>query len=234
MRIPLYLKTSPDMPRPEDSEYYLLARDGLYFCRNHDFFKSDVPTDKMPRWLAAHWPQCRLRFPRLGRAALEFVVGFFARVYERHGSEAIVFLLWNEKLKRYRLLVPEQEASVRVVRSGRRSAEDVRYVLPKVLLPGETIVGDIHSHGDHGAYSSLTDRTDEHYRDGLHAVVGKVDREPPEFHVEFAVHGERFRVQFDHIFAGYERRRRIVPRAWMDQVKVKVSRDERRWSSSQW
>ena len=61
-RIPLYLKTSPDMPRPGDSEFYLLTRSGLYFCRNHRWFQSDIPTKKPPYWLAEHRSRARWSF----------------------------------------------------------------------------------------------------------------------------------------------------------------------------
>jgi len=221
-KIPLYLKTDPKMPRPQDQEYYLLAQDGLYFCRNHPFFKSDVPTERLPRWLEEHKSKCEFRFPKLGQAALEFIVGFFDRIYEWYGSEAIVFLLWNPQKKRHRLLVPEQEATVWQSVAGPRSAQDVRYELPKLIPPGYILVGDIHSHADHTAHSSWTDQKDERHRDGLHGVVGRIDQEPPDFHLELVVDGQRFRVDFDLFFEGYEKRRRIVPRAWTDKVKVKV------------
>ena len=33
--VPFYLERSDDMSRPEDPQFYLLARNGLFFCRNH-------------------------------------------------------------------------------------------------------------------------------------------------------------------------------------------------------
>ncbi len=66
-KIPLYLKTERDMPRPPDSEYYLLARNGLFLCRNHRFFRSDVRTARAPRWLVEHESGCRLYLPQLER-----------------------------------------------------------------------------------------------------------------------------------------------------------------------
>ena len=80
------------------------------------------------------------------------------------------------------------------------------------------LVGDIHSHADLDAYPSGQDRNDELYRDGVHVVVGRIDREPPQFHLEFAVDGQRFRLKFDSFLRGYQRRRRIVPQKWMDKV----------------
>ena len=76
-RIPLYLKTDNELPRFTDSEFYLLARDGLFFCRNHAFFESDVLCSKGPGWLVEHDEQCQLKFPKIKKTMLERIVGFF-------------------------------------------------------------------------------------------------------------------------------------------------------------
>src|SRR5690242_14389457 len=106
--IPLYLKTSADMPRPTDPEFYLLTRDGPYLCRNHPFFTSDVPARRPVKSLAEHEPCCVVRYPKVEAALVETVVGFFDRVYELHRSESVVLLLWDLAAQRYRLWVPEQ------------------------------------------------------------------------------------------------------------------------------
>ena len=51
-KIPLYLKTDNDRPRFTDAEFYLLAKNGLFFCRNHRFFQSDLLCS---RGLAGWW-----------------------------------------------------------------------------------------------------------------------------------------------------------------------------------
>jgi hypothetical protein len=91
-------------------------------------------------------------------------------------------------------------------------------------LPSPQLVPlvSIHSHASHGAYASATDRWDETHWAGLHVVVGKVGREPPEIHVEAVVDGTRFPVRPDLVLAGYRRCRRKVPRDWIDRVKVKM------------
>jgi len=223
-KIPLYLKTERDMPRPPDPEYYLLAGNGLFLCRNHRFFRSDVRTARAPQWLVQHDSRCRLDLPKVERETLEKIVGFFGRVFELHGSEAIVLLLWNQQKRRYRILVPEQEATVWESASGRRSALDVRYKIPLSLPPGELLVGDIHCHAGGDAYSSFTDRQDEYYRDGFHGVVGRIHREPPRFHLEFIVDGVRFRMDFKGLFKGYRKRWKKVPQKWLKRVKVEVQR----------
>lgn len=217
--IPVYLKTTPDMPRPDDSEFYWLTRTGAFFCRNHPFFASDVPSRRPVRALADHEPGVVVRYPLVKASMLETIVGFFARVYEMHRSEAVVLLVWDSGDLRYRLFVPHQEATVWRTYSGWRSPQDVSYRVP-VLPPGQLLVGDIHSHGNMAAFTSHQDAMDEKYRDGIHAVVGRIEDEPPDLHVELAVDGHRFRLEPGQIFAGYERRRRYVPQQWLDRVKV--------------
>jgi hypothetical protein len=218
----MYLKTSEQMPRPTDPEFFWLTRDGPFFCRNHAFFQSDVPARRPPRALALHSPACQVHYPKLSVGALEYIIGFFDKVYQRHFSESVVLLLWNLERQRYKLWVPDQEATVWESYSGVRSPVDVRYNLPVPLPVGHLLVGDIHCHGDMGAYASFTDRRDERYRDGVHAIVGRIDRDPPDFHLELAVDGYRFPLKFEQIFRGYHRRRRHIPEQWMSQVKIKL------------
>jgi PRTRC genetic system protein A len=219
MPIPVYVKTDPAMPRPADPEFYLLTQNGTFLCRNHPFFASDVPTTRPVRALAAHRAGVVVNYPRLKAPVLESIVGFFWRVYEMHRSEAMVLLVWDLAEKRYRLVVPEQEATVWGT-GGRRSPQDVRYRVP-VLPPGQLLVGDIHSHGNMPAFTSWTDAADERHRDGVHAVVGHIESDPPDFHVELAIDGERFELKTEQLFEGYRCRRKFVPRAWLERVKVR-------------
>ncbi len=220
--IPLYLKTDERMPRPDDPEFYWLTRDGAFLCRNHPFFVSDVPTRRPVKALAAHEPACVVRYPKVRASTLEFVVGFFDRVYRLHRAEAVVLLLWDLDAQRYRVHVPEQEATVWQSWGGGRSPMDVRYTVPATLPPRHLLVGDVHCHGDMPAYASPTDRADERYRDGVHAVVGRVESEPPEFHLELAIDGFRFRLEQEQLFEGYRQRRKFVARPWLEKVKVKL------------
>lgn len=224
LHIPVYLKANVDAPRPEDPEFYWITRDGTFLCRNHPFFNSDVPARLPPRGLATHASACVVRYPRLGTAALEYIVAFFDKVFELHQSEAIVLLYWDSRAERYRLRVPEQEATVWESYTGRRSPLDVTFKHPLDVPPHEWLVGDIHSHGDIGAYASQKDRDDERYQDGIHAIVGRIEEEPPQFYAELSVDGTPFKLQFEHFFAGYAHRRRTVPQAWLDRVKIVVER----------
>ena len=49
---PIYVKTDPRMPWPDDTFFYLMTADGLFACRNHKFFRSCVPAPRWPSELA--------------------------------------------------------------------------------------------------------------------------------------------------------------------------------------
>jgi hypothetical protein len=227
--IPLYLKTDVQMPRPADPEFYLLTQNGPFLCRNHPFFTSDVPTRRPIKALAAHEASCVLAYPKVKASTLESVVGFFDRVYMLHRAESIVLLLWDLEGARYKLVVPEQEATVGQSWTGRPFPLDVRYTVPLPLPARHLLVGDIHCHGNMAAFASITDEADEVYRDGVHGVVGHIEEEPPEFHLELAIDGHRFPLKMGDLFEGYQARRRFVPRKWLDKVKVTI--EGRKWFS---
>ena len=225
--IPVYLKTDEKAKRPTESEFYWSTRDGMFLCRNHPFFRTDVPTRRPVRALAPHDPCCEFRYPKLKAGQLEFIVGFFDKIYDLYQSEAVVLLYWDLKRNHYKLHVPDQVASVRVFWDGDRMPDDVRYDTPIDMPPHFLMVGDIHSHGNMSAYSSYTDKLDEKYRDGVHGVVGKIDKNPPEFHLEFCVDGARFELEFDDLFEGFDKRRKLIPQQWINKVKIEEDKLKR-------
>lgn len=212
------------MPRPDDPVFYWITGSGNFLCRNHEMFSADVAVERHPRSLSPHESLCRLNLPKLSRAALEFIVGFFGTIFEIHRSEAIVLLFWDPARERYRLCVPPQKATVWQNLDGSRWPVDVVYQVPPDWTKRYRIIGDIHSHGNHGAYASLTDRDDEKYRDGVHVVFGDIQLEPPSFSGDFSVDGCRFPLKFGDIFRGYGRRRRMIPRTWLESVAVEILR----------
>jgi len=218
---PVLLKHSPDFEWPTgERAFYVLARDGLYLCRDHPFFRSCVEARGGPSALEEQRVFLQPRFPLIPRDLFEQTVGFFSRVADLHNAEAAVMLLWDPHDERVRLVVPEQTATMSRPWYGHRTPIGVRYE-PPVDLPAHWIpFGDIHSHVHYGAYSSATDQQDEEHTAGLHIVVGRISEEPPEFHVEAVVDAQRFILRFEDVVAGYRTRRLDVPTGWFDRVRV--------------
>lgn len=220
---PLYVKVDDDMPMPDNEPaYYVLSSSGLFLCRSHPFFTSCVDARTWPTELAPHDQALQLRYPKIRQSRFERIIGFFARVFETHGAEAAVILLWDNDAKRLRIRVPPQRAKVWEGWAGQRNPIDVHYDLPEDLDGNLNPIGTIHSHGDGAAYASHTDKQDEDYRAGLHIVVGRISNEPPEFHCEFVVDGVRFRVDPAAVTEGYRKRRCRFPRGWLRCVEVEV------------
>jgi PRTRC genetic system protein A len=171
--------------------------------------------------------------PRIPQTLMERIVAFFDLVATRHRAEAAVLLLWDRRSDRMTVAIPHQRATVVQSSMGGRYPTDVHYEVP-ALPPHVVLVGDVHSHVDGAAYASYTDRTDETYRAGLHVVLGRIHREPPEIHAEFVVDGERFAVHPPEILEGYHERSPSVPGAWVDRVRIDLLRpghsdDRDRW-----
>ncbi len=229
---PIHFKTDPGAPWPDrEKAFYLLSRDGLFFCRNTPFFRSCVPARQFPGELASQEPFLEINYPRIPRQLLEQIVGFFDIIGERHGSEAIVLLVWNQTTQCVEPIVPGQIGYVSTTASGYRYPVDLDYHIPTV--PSNcTVIGDIHSHVDGPAYASHTDQTDETHQPGLHLVVGRILDEPPQFTAEAVADGCRFRIHdFSRVAEGYHTRQKdAVPDAWLSQVTVKPSHTKR-WSS---
>jgi proteasome lid subunit RPN8/RPN11 len=221
---PVLLKTHDDLRLPEDVRTaYLVAREGLFLVRRNAFFTSCVPAPRGPGDLAAQSSFLEPRFPRVPRALFERVVGFFATVAERHGSEAAVYLAWDPEASRVRLVVPEQLATVHEYRDGYRSAIGVHYEAPVDMPTGWLIFGDAHSHVHHSAAPSSIDIEDGAQAAGLHIVVGRVLDVKPDVYVEAVVDGVRFKLRREQVIEGFEKPCWKVPEAWIERVQVEVS-----------
>jgi proteasome lid subunit RPN8/RPN11 len=231
---PILVNTTGTIEWPSDERvFYVLGSNGLFLCRNHQLFRSCVPARNYPSELGEQDTFLKLRCPKVPRRLLELIVGFFARVGKLHGSEAGVILAWDNTASRMRIIVPPQKATVSTS-SWRGTVYPIglHYETPTDLPKDWTIIGDVHSHVDEAAYASGTDKHDEKHRAGLHIVVGRLYREPPEFHLEAVVDGTRFEVPFNLVFEGYKKRRLGIPQDWLDKLTIEDYSKSSRYESS--
>jgi hypothetical protein len=217
---PVYMKTDLEEFWPEDRIFYILGSNGLFLCRNQEFFMSCIPANNWPSALAQQETFVKISYPKLPRRLLELAVGFFDVIYKIYRAEATVLLLWDRTKERYRLIVPKQRSTVFESWKGEVFPLNVKYTVPIDLSDNVYVIGDVHCHCEAGAYSSITDQSDESYRAGLHIVVGRINKEPPEFHIESVVDGERFKIMPECILEGYNRRRRGIPQEWVIKVEI--------------
>jgi len=222
---PVLVKTRSDLEWPEDERlFYVVARDGVYLCRNHEMFQSCVKVERGPSECEEQRVFLQARFPRVPQRLFERIVGFFARVAERHGSEAAALLLWDRTEKQVRVVVPPQTATLYRAWDSVVSPVGVHYEIPHDLPADWLPYGDVHSHVDYAAYASSTDVADETHSAGLHVVVGRIGSEPPELHVEAVVDGQRFTLNPDHAVEGYAKRDLDVPASWLDRIEIEEER----------
>jgi hypothetical protein len=200
---------------------YILAGNGLFVHRNHRFFSSCVPARRWPAELSGADTFIRCRYPRLDASLLQTLVGFFAAVALRHGAEAMVMLVWDEDAQNLRLQVPDQ--CCQMTNDGYGPPQPVGLTYARPDLPGRCrVIGDVHSHVDGEAYTSGVDRWDEHFRPGLHVVVGRIHDEPPQFHAAAVVDGFRFTIDPAVVLdlKGYGRRASRYPDHWMRKLRI--------------
>lgn len=196
---------------PSGAYGLVLAKNGLFIKREHEFFKSCVPARDFPfEELADQATYCQIKLPKIRQVTMEKIVGFFDAVYKKYKAEAGVILYYNAEKKLVMFSVPKQQVN----------ANEMKYKEGVKHLEGMIRFGTVHSHGGHTAYSSPTDEKDEEYQTGLHITIGDVDKEPPTFHAEYIVDGVRFGIRdvWD-VVEGYEKRNKDVPKEFMKQVK---------------
>ncbi len=210
---PVYLKTEKHMEWPKDKLFYILSSEGLFLCRNHEWFKSCAPAKRGPGELESQKSFAELSYPQIPRAITEKAVGFFRRIEKDHGWEAALILVWNRITNEMELVCPDQKAS----------GGSVKYDIKALKLPQhKAIIGDIHSHPTFSPTPSYTDTDDEKARPGLHIIVGYVEGKfhEIEFHIEIVIDGERFKVKPYEIMEPYESSDPdSVPKEWLDKCK---------------
>ncbi len=139
---------------------------------------------------------------------------------EQRGCEAGAYLVFDRVQKTVSSLIPKQRATMRKGWSGRDHAVGLDYDDPTGLSQDQMILGTVHSHVYESAYSSVVDVHDETEKPGVHIVVGRLDRNPPDLHAEAVVDGKRFRLKPSEVIEGSAARDLQFPNEWLEQVEV--------------
>jgi hypothetical protein len=186
---------------------FVVARDGLYLRKRSLLGLSQTKVGRV-----AHLPEGKefvdYALPKVPADLMARAVGFFRAIYRLHKTEAAVLLLWRDGS--FDLAVPDQKVS----------SVSVRFDVSDGDVPaGSRLVGTIHSHGGFTAYASSTDEDDEAELDGLHVVVGDLDRRRLGYSAAIVVDGIRFTLKTGQLI---ERPRRLVepPADWLRKVKL--------------
>ena len=186
---------------------FVVAGDGLYLRKRSLLGVSQTKVGRIAQ-LPDGAEFVDYALPRVPADVMARAVGFFRAVYRVHRTEAAVLLLWHDR--GFDLAVPAQQVTAISVEFD---------VKPGAVPPGTRVVGSMHSHGAYGAYASTTDEDDDAELDGLHLVVGDLDRQRTGFAAAVVVDGVRFPLKPARLF---ERPRRSVepPADWLAKVTV--------------
>ena len=168
------------------SYQYMTGKDGHYLKKRTRLFDAVVKVDVNPD-LPVIEESATFTAQKIPYAVLAEAIAFFRAVWAKTGAEAIV-LLWFDK-GQWSVHAPAQIVGPASLKYGR-------------LQNGLTPVGSIHSHGAMGAFHSGTDRNDAAEFDGVHIVVGRLDRAVPELAVALHVNGKGFDLEPEQVIEG--------------------------------
>ena len=230
MRFPILLKDGQAAKPEDDSLYYVVASNGIFQVRNTPGYRAVTRACGDTPGLESEHERLDLLCPPLPHDLIDDVLAFFCDVYRRYGGEAIVILFYRPETREFRARAPEQTISrYRGWDGSWRVVQRLDY--EHVDRPaGFLRFGSIHSHGAGPAYASHTDCADEQFEDGLHVVVGDLDRGRQSRSAAFVANGVRFDLHPDQVFAARPLPDASARDAWMERVKrIEVDRPVYSW-----
>lgn len=194
---------------PEDIIYYLLTSTGLFLIKKSPFLRSSIKVDSIG-FLQSHEESVVIFMPRIPFQTLRPVLSFFKKIYQLCQSEAETLIFYSPELKKYEISVPEQDPSATHV-DYKTSIQD--YVSQR--KDGFCLVGDIHSHGDMGAFHSGVDSADEENFEGIHIVIGNISS-VPTVSCSVVMNNKRFLLPEEDVIDYGE----DFPAEWLTKVKT--------------
>lgn len=180
-------KSSPLPPNDALAYQYLLAAPGVYLRAESLFFDVLLPIARCPiRGLAPLQPHFGLKVPRLPDRLLAAVLLDARRVRRPDGG-------LNEALYHFH----HDGADVRVVKPAQRATAAGVVGAESNMI---SVLLDLHSHGNMGAFwSGLDDGDEQGFR--VYGVIGRLD-ERPEIRLRLGVYGYWFPLPVNLLFDG--------------------------------
>ncbi|OGI15741.1 MAG: hypothetical protein A2878_02960 [Candidatus Moranbacteria bacterium RIFCSPHIGHO2_01_FULL_54_31] len=161
--IPVHIKRN-GAAAPDATVSYIVAENGLYLQIKNDWVDAVVPVDLST--LEKEEERARLLLPLIDAEVFAKVYAFFYRIYQLYHSESAVLLHFGAE-HGWAITIPVQEVS----------AGGVHYDMTE-RIAGYRCVGTMHSHGSLAAMHSTIDDADEAEFDGVHIILGDLNRAP--------------------------------------------------------
>jgi PRTRC genetic system protein A len=203
-----------ELPDPK-TPYYILAEDGIYYHRTLLIGEALTPLKQMPGHLKpTGMKQGAFIFTAepIPAAICAQAVSFFRRIYDRHKTEAEVYITQNHQTRQYRLFIPNQTCTGASVHSQFDAAHISR---------NWQLVGTMHSHCMMSAFHSGTDTNDASTLDGIHITVGKVMDDVPDIAAMVSVDGHHYTYKPEQLADFSDLAAGTAPE-WWDRYVTKV------------
>jgi hypothetical protein len=185
MKTVMYTKETDINTIPVDT--IICAKDGYYVKRDTGFVEVLQQLKEIPDLEAIENKGLTLKMPDIPLSIFFAAWEFFKEVNDKHKSEAILLLTFDEKKQEYSIVSPKQKVS----------SASLDYETENIT----SIVGTIHSHNTMAAFHSGTDDKDEFMgRDGIHITLGHVDKSFPSISCSITMGKERYMIDFHQLF----------------------------------
>ena len=210
----IQLNTAGFTPFEDENYQYILAGNGLFLGKRNAAFTATVPVDPTTEFGLQPLETTMHLHPniRLTASVIHPAIAFFRTVFERYGTESLLLILLDPETDEVTLGCPRQQNN-----TGWVHAEDDASI-PDHLLR----IGTIHTHPG-SSFHSEGDIDDEAHRDGLHIVIGNLDRPVPDFTASLVVKGHRKELDPNEVME----LQLAFDESWLDQIHV-----VRRWGHS--
>jgi hypothetical protein len=158
---------------------YFVAANGIFLLRENDVFRANVKVSPEEVGLAPLQEVIELKNIQIPALWVHRGLQFFRTVYSKHGTEAFLWILRDPKSGEITLGCPTQRNETALVQAD----DDTE--------PSDSLkIGDWHSHPCR-SFHSEGDIEDERHSDGIHIVVGDLDKPAPSFTASLVVRGVR-------------------------------------------
>lgn len=193
---------------------YVMQGDGVYEVRKNKIgeFIAKIAECEIPGLENYFEEGYTLFVPKIPISLLWDAIAFFKEIYKKYSSEVFLQFFYDEDEEEYFIHCPQQEVT----------GASVNYVNDEVMN-SSTLVFEIHSHGNMGAFFSGTDDGDEK-ADRFYGVVGNINDFLPEIKMRVIIGNEKISIKICDLFDTEEQCfSGEFPEEWLDRVQKKYN-----------
>lgn len=173
-----------DDPQVASVPYYFASKAGWMSNVPTLYGTAHVPAEKHPPTLPEFKTLFHFSEEKVPAFIFDQALDFFRKVYTQHKTEATTYIC-RDAQGRYSLFIPKQYVT----------GASVNHKVEAGEMGERVAVGTIHSHCMFSAFHSGTDAHDMGKMPGLHATIGMVMKDEPEYAVAIAVGDTTFDIE---------------------------------------